>query len=69
MKVDVRTSSLGALEERLRVFEADYGVPSSEMATAFTADGVLKETSEFRRWSFLYGSWLAARRALEARSA
>ncbi len=69
MKIDIRTSSLETLEERLRVFEADYGVPSSDMQTAFTTDGVLIETAEFRRWSMLYASWLAARKALEVRCA
>lgn len=48
----------------LSVFERRYQVPSSRLADAFTSNGRLIESADFRRWSFIYG--VLRRRGLAA---
>lgn len=42
------------IRRELRLYEERYGVPSDRLVTAFQTDGVLVETGDFLRWSFLY---------------
>jgi hypothetical protein len=48
---------LDGIRRDLEAYEAHYGVPSAEMASAFTHRGRLRETEDYRRWSFLWEIW------------
>ena len=50
----VRPLDVNAYQEELRVFEQRYRRPSKELAEAFTYNGRLIESADFRRWSFVY---------------
>ena len=58
VKIDFRPIQKAELEAELQVFEGRYSVPSSRLVEAFTdADGRLRETDDFHRWSSLYEAW------------
>lgn len=58
VKIDFRPIQQAEIEAELQVFEARYSVPSSRLLEAFTdADGRLRETDDFQRWSSLYEAW------------
>jgi hypothetical protein len=52
MAVRVTPLTLEEIEERLRTFEARFGMPTAEFTRAFL-NGQLRETDEFHEWAML----------------
>lgn len=54
--IRTRTSdvSRAQLTERLRAYEARYGVPSTRLVEVFLRDGVLVESPDFHGWMDTY---------------
>src|SRR5437870_4906533 len=60
VNVEHERMTVGQLEAELRRYETRYKGASARLVDAFTVDGELQETEDFRDWSLLYAACRAA---------
>jgi len=68
LEKEVARRELGELQERLRVFETQYQMPSETFYQRFRA-GELGDTADMVEWSIFYEMWQSVRERLEGLAA